>query len=57
MQKAAIKAQPAFVVGAGAMPEYSFWTIPNRELGFTFASNDLYRASGIRLRLLNAVSH
>ena len=57
MQKAAIKAKPAFVEGAGAMPEYLFWTIPNRELGFTFASNDPCRTSGIRLRLLKAICH
>ena len=36
---------------------YSFWAIPNRELGFAFASNDLYRVSGIRLRLLNDLCH
>ena len=57
MQKAAIKAKPAFVEGAGAMPEYSFWAIPNCELGFTIASNDSCRTSCIRLRLLIDICH
>ena len=57
MQKAATKAQPAFVEGAGAMPEYSFCAIPNCELGFTIASNDPCRTSCIRLRLLIDICH
>ena len=56
--KSSYQSQPSFCgAGRGNARMYSFWAIPNRELGFAFASNDLYRVSGIRLRLLNDLCH
>ena len=56
--KSSYQSQPSFCgAGRGNARMYSFWAIPNRELRFAFASNDLYRVSGIRSRLLNDLCH